>query len=159
MQQIAAEQVVDQLIGHYPDFKPFLPTIVEAINAQKPIEGTIRIIEQLKQRGFKIYLLSNIGDQVLKNMMQKFPDIFSNFHDFFYCSPEYGYIRKPNPKYYQFFLKKFNLKPENVIFVDDLLKNIDAADRIGIYGILFNCPEQLGHELESLEILKLQTAH
>ncbi len=154
IQQIAAEQVIDKLIPQYPEIKLFMPTVIDAINAQIPIEGTIEIIQKLKNRGFKIYLLSNIGDQVLKNMMTKFPDIFSNFHDLFFCSPEYDYIRKPNPRFYQFFFEKFNLKAEQVIFVDDLVKNISAADRLGMYGILFHCPEQLDHELQALDILK-----
>jgi HAD superfamily hydrolase (TIGR01509 family) len=151
-QQIAAEQVIDQLVPLYPQLNLFIPTITEMINAQTPIEGTVEIIKKLKEKGFTLYILSNIGDRVLKDMLTKFPDIFSNFDDFFFCSPEYDYIRKPNPQYYKYFLEKFNLKADQVIFVDDLVKNISAADNLGIHGILFHCPEQLEREITSLGI-------
>jgi|GEM_PF-1097959 HAD superfamily hydrolase (TIGR01509 family) len=152
-QQIAAEQVIDGLLPRYPDLQLFIPTITAVINAQTPIAGTLDIIKRLKQKKFKIYLLSNIGEHVLHNLKSQFPAIFSYFDELFFCSSEYCYIRKPNPQYYHSFLEKFNLKPDQVVFVDDLVKNIYVADTLGMHGILFNCPEQLELELKSFGIL------
>jgi 2-haloacid dehalogenase len=51
--------------------------------------------------------------------------------------------RKPFPEIYQLTLSRFNLKAEESLFIDDNLRNIEAARELGIHSIHFENPDQL----------------
>ena len=61
--------------------------------------------------------------------------------------------RKPFSDIYQTTLKRFDLKPEESLFIDDNKRNIEAAKAIGIQCILFSSPKQLEKELKKLYVL------
>jgi putative hydrolase of the HAD superfamily len=64
-------------------------------------------------------------------------------------SAEVG-IMKPDPRIFQMALDKFELAPDEAIFVDDMPANVDAAYQLGMQGILFQSPE---HTLKRLKEL------
>jgi len=45
-------------------------------------------------------------------------------------------VRKPDPKIFQLALDGLGVTPERSVFLDDFPGNVDAADAIGIHGIL-----------------------
>ena len=44
---------------------------------------------------------------------------------------------KPNPAVYEYILKKYDLKPEECLFIDDVEANVKAAEAVGIKGFVF----------------------
>ena len=60
--------------------------------------------------------------------------------------------RKPEAKIYEILLRKLELKPEEIVFIDDRKENIDAANQIGINGILFKNSKQLKKDLLTLSV-------
>jgi 2-haloacid dehalogenase len=50
-------------------------------------------------------------------------------------------------------LDRYHVKPENALFIDDSLRNIKAAEELGINAIHFKSPELLRKELEARGIL------
>lgn len=46
--------------------------------------------------------------------------------------------RKPSPAIYQRLLATLRLPAHKVVFVDDRLKNVDAAQRLGMRAVLFD---------------------
>ncbi len=83
---------------------------------------------------YQLILLSNTNhihmDWVKENV--NFFEDFKNCFDAFYLSQELN-LRKPEPSIYQYVLKKHNLKPEEVLFIDDTKENTDAAEELGIH--------------------------
>ena len=61
--------------------------------------------------------------------------------------------RKPHKEIYDIILNRFNLLPGETIFIDDNLRNIKAANELGITSIHFTSPELLIVELNKLNIL------
>jgi 2-haloacid dehalogenase len=57
-------------------------------------------------------------------------------------------MRKPNPAFFQLLLDRYDLKAEEVLFIDDNFRNIQAALNMGIDSIHFISPEELRAELE-----------
>jgi len=49
---------------------------------------------------------------------------------------------KPNPEIYKLMLKRFDLDAENSLFIDDNIKNIEAAKELNFNCIHFHSPEQ-----------------
>ena len=50
-------------------------------------------------------------------------------------------------------MQRANANPQECLFIDDLLENIQAAKQIGIEGIHFISSEQLKQELVHLGII------
>ena len=46
-------------------------------------------------------------------------------------------MAKPDPAIYRLAAERLGVKPEECVFVDDLLENVEAAESIGMKGIVF----------------------
>lgn len=64
-------------------------------------------------------------------------------------SPVRSGLEKPDPKIYEYLLEKVRLPAQDIVFIDDLPKNVEAAKRMGIDAILFVSQAQLQEELEA----------
>ena len=67
-----------------------------------------------------------------------------------FCSKEIGF-QKPSKEYFKTILNRFNLNPEEIVFVgDDIEKDIYGASRIGIIPIHYD-----PHSISNFEGLKM----
>ena len=57
---------------------------------------------------------------------------------------------KPAPEIYRLLCSKYDLKAEECVFIDDLAKNVDAAMKEGMQGIIFQTLEQAKEDLEKM---------
>jgi putative hydrolase of the HAD superfamily len=100
--------------------------------------------EQLKERGLRTAILSNMGDSVLANIEREFAWI----QDFDVLVWSYQlHMAKPDPEIYRHVLKELGTLPEETLFLDDKLVNIQAARALGIRAIHFSTVEQLRADL------------
>ncbi len=108
------------------------------------------LIDQLKAKGMRVGLLSNINDRYTKLIRD-----FGFYAPFEPCllSCEIG-LEKPNPKVYELLLKTMDLAAPDVIFIDDKEENVNAAKEIGIDAILFKSEPQLKGELIKRGVLE-----
>ena len=88
------------------------------------------LVEQLKQRGYCVYYLSNIPEDVLDLLMHR---DFEGLFDGGVASCEVK-INKPDPRIYQTLLDKYHLRADECIFIDDRADNLVAASALG-FGI------------------------
>lgn len=99
-----------------------------------PVPGMDDFVRTCKEKGYKIYLLSNAS---LRQPLY-FPRIPGNqYFDGTVISAILG-ICKPDRRIYEYLLFKYGLKAEECVFIDDLPANIEAANEVGIHGILFD---------------------
>jgi putative hydrolase of the HAD superfamily len=75
----------------------------------------------------------------------KFADVF----DEMVISSEVGMV-KPDPRIYQLTLERLGVLPEESVFVDDMLHNIQAAQTVGIHAIQYKSTPQVLADLETL---------
>jgi putative hydrolase of the HAD superfamily len=101
-------------------------------------------IPRIKQAGFRLGILSNMGDGVLEYLRPRFPWLAQFDHLTWSC--ELGVV-KPDPAIYLHTVKKLNVSPNRALFIDNLKKNIIGAEAIGLHAALFENPEQLQNDL------------
>ena len=77
---------------------------------------------------------------------------FLHWFDGKIISGEIGKI-KPDPDIYKLLLETYDLSPNNTVFIDDKLINVEAAEDLGIQGIHFQNATALRSDLEKLELL------
>ena len=112
----------------------------------KPYDYAVGMIETLRARGFKVYLLSNNPESLfeLHTKCGHFP-----FVDKVDGKVVSGVVKmvKPDSEIYEYLLKTYDLKAEECVFLDDREENVEAAKKVGINGILFEGYEQAWAEL------------
>ncbi len=114
------------------------------------IEGTRRIVERLKEKGYKLGLLSVHTKEWVDHCVKKF-----DYHKLFH-STQYSFevqLSKPDKRAYKLILQKLASKPEECLFIDDNPKNVKAAEELGMQTIHFKNAKQLKKELELRHIL------
>lgn len=118
-----------------------------------PLPGGMKILKMAKARGYKIYLLSNIGKNDFDYTMRKpcLAEIF-DLADGFVVSHQVGTI-KPEAKIYTILLTKYQLKPEECLFIDNKKVNMEGGQKIGIDGIAYKNSRQVIAELKKLNVL------
>ena len=114
-----------------------------------PMEGTADIVRELKAKGYKMYLLSNAGPRH-KEYFKRVRG--SECFDATVVS-SYEKMWKPMPEFYQLLLDRYDLAANECLFIDDLQRNTDAADKLGFNTIVFTNAKELRKELEKREIL------
>lgn len=115
------------------------------------IEKTVTILEALhRQQSHRLYALTNWSHETFPIARQRFPflDLFENI----LVSGEVK-LKKPDPKIYQLLFDRFAIDPAKAIFIDDSLRNVDAAGAAGLHTIHFKSPQQLQYELEARDML------
>jgi len=100
---------------------------------------------KLKQKGYKLIILSNNFNERAKYYSENFKFLSSLFEAVYY-SWQTGYI-KPDIRAFELILKNHGLKPEDCLYFDDSEKNVDLATSIGIESYIFDA--------NSIEILRL----
>jgi putative hydrolase of the HAD superfamily len=100
--------------------------------------------DQLKARGIRTAILSNMGDSVLEHIEREFAWIHG--FDALVWSYQLG-MAKPAPDIYRHALEKLGTRAEETLFLDDKQVNIDAARELGIEGLLFTNVGQLRSDL------------
>jgi HAD superfamily hydrolase (TIGR01509 family) len=61
-------------------------------------------------------------------------------------------MAKPDPRIYRYVLKKMDIKPSEAIFVDNLKRNTNGAEKVGIKSIQFINYRKLVKDLKKLKI-------
>ncbi len=114
------------------------------------IKDTVTILEKLvKSPDYKVVALTNWSHETFPKALKKFA--FLQWFEGIVVSGEEK-TRKPFVEIYHLTLDRFNIKAEQSIFIDDNLKNIEAANSVGINGIQFKSPERLVQQLKKYNI-------
>lgn len=103
-------------------------------------------VQEMKDRGFRTYVLSNWPKHVFERRGHNLD--FLDIVDGYYMSFEYHLI-KPDSECFKFVLNKFDIKPEEAIFIDDNAKNVASAAGLGIHAIQFLSYEDAREKIEA----------
>lgn len=100
--------------------------------------------QQVKQRGLRTAILSNMGDNVHARMVRNFQ--WLGRFDVLVWSYLLG-VAKPDEPIYRRVLEQLHVRPEEALFIDDKQPNIEAARKLGMQALLFTTAERLREDL------------
>jgi HAD superfamily hydrolase (TIGR01509 family) len=80
---------------------------------------------------------------------QKLADVF----DTVIISAEVGVV-KPSARIYEIALKQAKVNADEAVLVDDMSVNIEACEKVGMKGVLFNDPQESLNRLNKLLAIK-----
>lgn len=97
-------------------------------------EQTINLVNSLRKNNYNTYILSNMGLEAA-NVLKVYIDM-SKFNDAIF-SCDVGFM-KPNLDMYTYALKRFGVKAEESVFVDDRQENLTPFKKLGGLTYLFD---------------------
>ncbi len=113
-------------------------------NLDTKVDGTIKIIDTLKEK-YNLILLSDHIKEWVDYILSTNQELEVFKHQYF--SYEYGLL-KDDEGTFKYILEKEKIIPSETIFIDDSKDNIEMANREGIQGIVFQNAKQLEYELK-----------
>jgi 2-haloacid dehalogenase len=114
-----------------------------------PIHGTVKILEDLLQKGVRCYALTNMERETYPLRRQRFP--FMRWFAGTVVSSHEG-VAKPDPEIFRRMLDRFGLVPERTVMIDDSPPNIDTAASLGMTAVRFTSPNALRVALDGLRL-------
>ena len=93
-------------------------------------DNVIDIIKELKEKDYKIYLLSNINSHTYNHIKDN--KLFNLVDGYVFSYIEHQV--KPYVGIYNTLLERYKLIPQECLFIDDNIKNIKTANELGIQG-------------------------
>lgn len=136
------------LIKKYPAFEQDIRAVLTGdwVKMHRLKADTAEYLFELKARGYKIYILSNLSAESYE-FISKYP-FFSLVDGGVFSYREN--CCKPEAKIYKTLLERYSLNPEETVFIDDNKINIDAAREFGINSVLYTSLEDVKAEVEEL---------
>lgn len=131
---LSTEEFIDFYSSNFPELSK--TDIIDAWNyiiCDFPVRR-LEFIQQLAQdKKYTLILLSNTNALHIECVQKhiSFYDDFKACFNQFYLSHEIM-MRKPDAAIFNFVLSKNKLKPEECLFIDDTIENIEAASALGI---------------------------
>ena len=105
-------------------------------------------LKSLKKRGLSVFLLTNYSEWMF-DYHYKNEFSFKDSVDGMIVSGKVKLL-KPDRAIYEALMNKYGLKPEECVFFDDRLENVEGARKCGINAIVFKDYETATTELERL---------
>ncbi|GAH06789.1 unnamed protein product, partial [marine sediment metagenome] len=125
-------------LSKYPREKEFIEQFFDQwMDMLTPIEENIEILGELKELGYRLYILSNYIKEAFSYVSSKY-NFFSLFDGQIISGVEN--LIKPEKAIYDLLLSRYNLLPEESLFIDDVLFFLKPAKKLGMKTI-WNRPE------------------
>lgn len=155
-EQDAGRSIVDAtqlLVKKYPEWETAIRDYYGQWTTMLggPIEGTVDIFREIKSKAaHKTYALTNWQSSLFDIALVRYN--FLHWFDGRVVSGDEK-TRKPFPEFYQRLLDRYNVNPSEAVFIDDNLRNVKAAEEMGITSIHFQSPGDLRKRLTELDVL------
>ncbi|MFT4096648.1 MAG: HAD family phosphatase [Rhodoblastus sp.] len=108
------------------------------------MEENLAIMRALKAQGRPVYGLTNYPAQKFEATRAIHP--FLDEFDAIVVSGREG-VTKPDPRIYEILFDRAGRAPRELVFVDDIARNIAAAETLGMAGVLYEPGIDLATEL------------
>lgn len=128
--------IVNKRMG--PEYSKYIPNLFKHnIDCVNVLDYTVPVLEDLHNKGYKLYYLSNWSMWTHDLLAEKGVFDFLKLMDGGIFSYD-AHCMKPDLKIYTMLLNQYKINPEEAMFFDDKERNIEAANKLGIHGVLFD---------------------
>lgn len=126
---IEEEKLWRIMIQRYPEYESYILHMKEKVmELLKPIDENVLLLPFLKQKGYRLFVLSNFSKNNFDYVRKKY-DFFKYF-DGIVISSHVNQI-KPDEEIFKILIQTYDVRPERSIFIDDKFENVQTAIRLG----------------------------
>jgi 2-haloacid dehalogenase len=144
---ITIEVAVNDAIKKFPDFeneiKLYYPNHGNMVGGF--FQKTVDIFYKVKELNYPCYILSNWSAETYEGMEEKYP-FLKDFEGKIISGRDF--LIKPDPAIYELAISRFDLVPQETLFIDDRLDNIEAAQKLNFQTIHLTDPSLIQELIE-----------
>lgn len=146
--KLSDEELMEGFIKNDPSIEKEIREVFENVERIiKRFDYAVPWIRELKKKGYHIYVISNFSKKAHEECTKALD--FLEEIDGGILSYQVKLI-KPSPEIYQLLCRKYHLNAEECVFIDDLPRNVEAARKEGMKGLVFETLDQAKSELEGI---------
>jgi len=147
------QEATEWLVTQHPDYqdqiKAFYGRWEEMLGGV--FEDIVNVLKEIKeQKQYRLYALTNWSAETFPVALARYD--FLHWFDGIVMSGKER-TRKPFPEFYHILLDRYQIDPRKALFIDDNLRNVEAARKLGINTIHLEKPEQIRQLLREWDIL------
>lgn len=146
---ITTEEAKEAYAKEVPEYRAFIERIYQEMDKMLvQFEYSIPWIKELKERGYRIYILSNWSKPAYDACQNTALSFLPLVDGVVFSYKEF--VIKPDKKIYEIICDRYDINPAEAVFLDDSEANIMSAREFGLHAIHFKSYEQGRKELEEL---------
>ncbi|WP_170465827.1 HAD family hydrolase [Ruegeria arenilitoris] len=108
---------------------------------ETPIHGTWDVLDQLKAQGIPVHAITNWSAETWPEGLKVHPRLGEVFGTLVVSGQE-G-VMKPDARIFEMLCERAAIAPQDCVFIDDGLHNVQGAQAVGMDGIHFTSPQAL----------------
>ncbi|MBO8161235.1 MAG: HAD family phosphatase [Thermosipho sp. (in: Bacteria)] len=144
--ELTEEELWEDKLNKYPEHRDYILHMKEkVIDILIPINENISLIPKLKEKGYKLYVLSNFSKVTFEKVYKK--NEFFKYFDGMVISSHVKEV-KPEEKIYKILIERYKLEPAKSLYIDDKLENVEMGKKLGFKTIHLEQPEILKEKLK-----------
>jgi 2-haloacid dehalogenase len=144
---ITIEVAVNDAVKKFPDFekeiKLYYPNHKNMVGGF--FQKTVDIFYKVKNLNYPCYVLSNWSAETYEGMEETYP-FLKDFDGKIISGRDF--LIKPDPAIYELAISRFDLVPQETLFIDDRLDNIEAAQKLNFQTIHLTDPSLIQELIE-----------
>lgn len=109
----------------------FNAVLDKIVDKYEPLEPLWNLLPKIRKK-YKLAIINNGTSLTLPKFKSKY--YLNNIFDLFVSSAIEGF-KKPDKHIYELTMRRLGVKPEECLFMDDSLSNVDEANRLGMATI------------------------
>ena len=145
---LAEKEAIEKFPEFETEIKFYYPNHRNMVNGS--YQDTIDVFQKIKSYGFPCYVLSNLSDETYEGMEEEYP-FLKDFADKIISGREF--LVKPDPQIYRLAMSRFDLVPEETLFIDDREDNIQAAQNLGFQTIHLTDPSTIKSDIKKFLVV------
>ena len=144
---VTIEVAVNDAVKKFPDFekeiKLYYPNHGNMVGGF--FQKTVDIFYKVKNLNYSCYVLSNWSAETYEGMEETYP-FLKDFDGKIISGRDF--LIKPDPAIYELAISRFDLVPQETLFIDDRLDNIEAAQKLNFQTIHLTDPSLIQELIE-----------
>ena len=144
---VTIEVAVNDAVKKFPDFekeiKLYYPNHGNMVGGF--FQKTVDIFYKVKNLNYSCYVLSNWSAETYEGMEETYP-FLKDFDGKIISGRDF--LIKPDPAIYELAISRFDLVPQETLFIDDRLDNIEAAQKLNFQTIHLTDPSLIQELME-----------
>ena len=148
MDTLTHEDMIQKGIEAFPDHQEEIEKVMNdwVLYVTDIKENTV-LIPLLKQKGYSVYILSNLPEYNYKYLLNHAPFMKEADGALYSFEVRKG---KPDLEFFQLFLNRYSLNSQECLFIDDKRDNVAAACSLEFHAIRLGNPYWLEDEISTI---------
>jgi HAD superfamily hydrolase (TIGR01509 family) len=142
-------EAVRELVARHPEWEREIRAFDERWHEMiaGEIAGSIELLATLKQKGVRLFALTNFSREKYDETFARFP--FLREFEGIIVSGHEGLL-KPDSAIFRLLLDRYGREAPRCLFIDDSPRNVEGARRMGMEAVQFTDAASLKRDLERL---------